>query len=100
MPASQIEGNADVIMISETKLNDTFPVDQFVFEGFRKPFRINRNKNGVGILRFVREDIPAYQADLFLMKGHQLKAFSLNLICTRRIELEIFLTTKTTYPHM
>ena len=59
MPASQVEGNADVVMISETKLDDTFPVDQFIFEGFRKPFRIDRNKNGGGILLFVREDIPA-----------------------------------------
>ena len=38
---------------------DTFPVDQFVSEGFGKPFRIDRNKNGGGILLFVREDIPA-----------------------------------------
>ena len=65
MPASQVEGNADVVMISETKLDGTFPVDQFVFEGFRKPFRIDRNKNGNGILLFVREDIPDQQ-DLFL----------------------------------
>ena len=46
-------------MISETKLDDTFPVDQFVLEGFSKPFRVDRNKNGGGILLFVREDIPA-----------------------------------------
>ena len=45
-------------MISETKLDDTFPVDQFVLEGFSKAFRIDRNKNGGGILLFVREGIP------------------------------------------
>ena len=59
MPASQVEGNAGVVMISETKLDDTFPADQFVFEGFRKPFRIDCNKNGGSILLFVREGIPA-----------------------------------------
>ena len=46
MLASQVKGNADVVMISETKLDDTFPVDQFVLEGFSKPFRVDRNKNG------------------------------------------------------
>ena len=46
-------------MISETKLDGTFPVDQFVLEGFSKPFRIDLNKNRGGILLFVCEDIPA-----------------------------------------
>ena len=32
--ASQVKGNADVVMISETKLDDTSLVDQFVLEGF------------------------------------------------------------------
>ena len=39
--ASQVKGNADVIMILETKLDGTFPADQFVLEGFSKPFRID-----------------------------------------------------------
>ena len=58
MLASKVKGNADVVMISKTKLDDTFPVDHFVLEGFSKPFRIDRNKNGGGILLFVREGIP------------------------------------------
>ena len=59
MPASQVEGNADVVIISETKLDDTFPVGKFVFEGFRKPFRNDCNQNWGSILLFVHEDIPA-----------------------------------------
>ena len=64
-------------LISETKLDDTFPVDQFVLEGFSKPFKIDRNKNGDGILLFVCEHL----------KRHPLKAFLLNLICAGRIGL-------------
>ena len=56
--ASQVKGNADVVIVSETKLDGTFPVDQFVLERFSNPFRIDCNKNGGGILLFVREDIP------------------------------------------
>ena len=55
--ASQVKGNANVIMISETKLDDTLPVDQFVLERFNKPFRNDHNKSGVASV-FVCEDIP------------------------------------------
>ena len=58
MLVSQVKGNANVIMISETKPDDTFPVDQFVLESFSKPFKNDCYKNGGGILLFVCEDIP------------------------------------------
>ena len=32
MLASQGKGNTDVFMISEAKLDDTFPVDQFILK--------------------------------------------------------------------
>ena len=34
--SEQIKGNADVSMISETKIDDSFPVGQFLVEGFCK----------------------------------------------------------------
>ena len=46
-------------MVSETKLNDSFPKGQFLMEGFHSPFRFDRNRNGGGIMLYVREDIPA-----------------------------------------
>ena len=46
-------------MISESKLDDSFPHGQFLIDGFHTPFRFDRNKNGGGILLYVREDIPA-----------------------------------------
>ena len=41
--ALKLKGNANVIMISETNLDDTFRVD---LEGFSKPIRVGHNKNG------------------------------------------------------
>ena len=38
MLPSQVKGNADVIMIPETKLDDNFLADQFVLESFSKAF--------------------------------------------------------------
>ena len=46
-------------MISETKLNNSFPDGQFLIEVSHAPFRFDRNKYGGGIILYVREDIPA-----------------------------------------
>ena len=46
-------------MISEIKLDDSFPEAQFYIEGFRTPFRLDRNKHGGGILLYVRNNIDA-----------------------------------------
>ena len=53
----QIKGNIDILMISETKIDDTFPHSQFFLEGFSTPYRLDRDSNGGGILLYVREDI-------------------------------------------
>ena len=55
---SQMTGSIDILMMSETKLDDSFPIAQFIMEGFRVPYRVKRNGNGGGIMLFVREDIP------------------------------------------
>ena len=54
-----IKGFVDVFMISETKLDDSFPEAQFFIDGYHTPFRYDRNGNGGDILLYVCEDIPA-----------------------------------------
>ena len=49
----------DILMITETKLHDSFPVSQFEIDGFSAPFRLDRNKNGGGILIFIGSYIVA-----------------------------------------
>ena len=49
----------DIIVIGETKLDDTFPDNQFVISGFKKPDRLDRNRHGGGVMLYVREDIPS-----------------------------------------
>ena len=46
-------------MISETKVNHSFSVGQFLSDGFGTPFRLDRNRNSGGIMLFIRNDIPA-----------------------------------------
>ena len=45
-------------MISEAKIDSSFPSVQFHLEGYAAPYRLDRNANGGGILLYVREDIP------------------------------------------
>ena len=54
-----IRGKVDILMISETKIDESFPLGQLKVNGFNAPFRLDRNINGAGITLFVREDIPA-----------------------------------------
>ena len=49
----------DILIITETKLDNTFPVSQFHIDGFSKPYRLDRNRNGDGVIIYVREDIPS-----------------------------------------
>ena len=39
--ADQIKGNVDVLAISETKLDDSFPAGQFKIPGYASPFKLD-----------------------------------------------------------
>ena len=54
-----VRGNIDILMISETKLDVSFPTSQFYINGYTSPYRLDRNDKGGGILVYVREDIPS-----------------------------------------
>ena len=45
-------------MVSETKIDDTFPESQILIEGFSKPFRLDRTAKGRGNLLYIRENVP------------------------------------------
>ena len=41
-----IKDNIDIFVVSETKLDESFPMGQFEIDGFSTPFRADRNKEG------------------------------------------------------
>ena len=57
--SEQVKGSIDILMVSETKLGDSFPEGQFLIEDFHSPFRFDRNRNGGRIMLYVQEDIPS-----------------------------------------
>ena len=48
-----------MLMISETKIDEGFPLDEFKINGVNALPRLDRNSNDGGVMLFVREDIPA-----------------------------------------
>ena len=49
----QVKGNIDVLIISETKIDNNFPIGNFV-EIYRTPYRLHRNSI------YTKEDIPSF----------------------------------------
>ena len=57
----------DILLVSETKLDETFPINLFVIEGYSQPFRLDKNCQSGGIIIYIRNDIPCK-----LLKRHNL----------------------------
>ena len=53
-----VKNNIDILLISETKLDSSYPDGQFLLKHFSSPIRLDRNANGGGLLLYIREDIP------------------------------------------
>ena len=53
-----ISENIDVMIIGESKLDDSYPKSQFLIDEFAESFRLNRDENGGGILIYVRDFFP------------------------------------------
>ena len=49
----------DVLVLTESKLDDSFTKVQFLVDGFSEPYRYDRNRNGGGIMIYIRDNIPS-----------------------------------------
>ena len=66
-------------MISETKLDETFPAAQFSLQGFCDPYRFDRNRDGGGIMLYIREDTPSRLTDKKLRNNIEYLFVEINL---------------------
>ena len=76
--ATQVKDKIDVLMISETKIDESVPKGKFLIEGFSTPYRLDRDSKSGGIMLYVRADIPS---NLLAFKDKPSKAFLLSLTC-------------------
>ena len=51
--------NLDILVLQETKIDESFPDNQFLLPFYSKPFRLDRNKSGGGVIIYVKESIPS-----------------------------------------
>ena len=62
-----IKDKVDILLVSETKLDDSNPEGRFFIEGYKEPIRLDRNKNGGGLLFFIHDDLECKE-----IKSHKL----------------------------
>ena len=55
--SEMIGENIDILVISETKIDASFPTSQFLINGFKSPYRLDVSGNSGGILVYVRDSL-------------------------------------------
>ena len=76
-------------MISESKIDESFPVGNFLLPGFNVPYRSDRDSKGGGILLHVREDIPS---NLLTIEKKQIEVFLCRVKFTQKqVTCKLFL---------
>ena len=48
----------DIFYLTDTKLDETFLITQFLMNGFSKPYRFDKNKHGAEVMVYIRDTIP------------------------------------------
>ena len=79
--------NLDVLLLTETKLDESFPSAQFSVQGF-KTIRKDRNKDGGGLLLYINENIASREVSIALqnieaLRNIEVLAIELNIKNTK-----------------
>ena len=78
--------NAKVVVLTESKLDDTIPNSLLVLPGFHEPLRRDRNRHGGGCLVYISETLTfkqqfQYQSNLFKNISVDVRLSKKNLFC-------------------
>ena len=80
----------DIFLISESKLDNTFPINQFAIGGC-KVFRCDRNRSGGGLILYINDNIPYKPLSSHPMFSDlELMAFELHQSKRKRLFLGIY----------
>ena len=74
-----ISSHADILVLTETKLDETFTSSSFLIDGFSSPFWLDRSRKGGGILRYVRGDNSSK-----LLTKHSIPKWQKRIICLNK----------------
>ena len=76
--SSLMSENVDILIVSETKLDSSFPMTQFVIPGFHHPFRLDINRQSGGLLVYIKGSIPVLTS-FSIPADTQIIVFQINL---------------------
>ena len=82
--ATQVKGKIDILMISETNTDASFPKRNFLINGFSSPYRLDRDSKGRGIMLYVGADVTSNLL-AFEDKPIEIPLIELNLQNTKEI---------------
>ena len=84
-------GLVDILAVAESKLDDSFPDNQFILPGYKKPLRLDVNGRSGGLLVYVNDQIPSRRLNTFVFdKDIQVVPFELNLRKTKWVIFAIY----------
>ena len=63
------QGKLDKLVITESKTDSTFPLNQFSIQGYSKTYRFDRNRSRYGVFIQVREEIPSRELKIHNTTG-------------------------------
>ena len=83
-----IQGKPDVLLVSETKIDISFPSGQFVIPGFAPPYRFDRNSKRGGLLLYLTEDILSKIIFVFKLP---IEGFLIEVTVCKKVVARLFL---------
>ena len=60
----------DILVVTETKLDESFLESLFLIDGFSKPYRLDRNKNGGGTIIFICDTCSSKILEKHIFPNH------------------------------
>ena len=74
------QNSHDVAFVAETKIDSSFPTDEFSLEGYHSPYRLDVSNGSDGLLVYINASIPIQQLNYEIKcKDIQIIPFEINL---------------------
>ena len=86
-----IQDDIDILVIVETKLDASFPINQFLIPGFKTPYRLDVSDKSGGLLVYVKDCLLATEIKVdYMSPDVQVIPFELNTRKQRYLLLPVY----------
>ena len=85
-----IRDNVDILVIAETKIDSSFPSNQFQIEGYKTPYRLDISERSGGILVYVKDNLITKELKVTMTRDTQSVFCELNLRTHKWLIVKIY----------